>query len=618
MAGADQKMRNHPKTPSGMMGVGWTSKSARSSGHSSSFMRTDMLRNMVMKEAERRGIKVVVASRDIETGADLLADKPFGNDLIEAKKGSIDAYHSGFPCTTYTRLRWNPKEGYPGPVRSKSKPYGLDDLNAKRRKEVDDGTLMMARSVFMGKAIMDFDWDSAFPSVVTLENPPPSDHPEHISAWEMAELAGFVQDYKLKVANFNTCRFQSDRKLGTKNFKPQRFAGNLPGLESLSKTCQCGKHKHEQIVGKEKSAASAGYPVDLAVEYARLLLDHFERVLKMEFTEGKLEAAAGNLNRLRNLKSQSMYQPKEHVTEKGNRNPSEPPLKRLKVREKHKEPKEPEGRAEADRSPLKRKQQPPKGKSIEERLQEGERGEGVEEQQLKTTTAKAKPAAKVVENEPKAVATEEGPEDQSQPGINLAWKGGEGPYGSNKLARGKKQLEGLKVETALGGMRDPHKAVSKLPTVQNLGLKVQAAWDTPQKALEGLGVGPDLRHSSLHLRPVHCEGVEGSAAETFRSKRKPEGHDLREGRIHNAGGRATLRSLAKAVRRPRQPRHRLVEGGNSTRYWEANSSLRNLSKMRTGAAGATVLPGVRRSGMGRRAAELQEPGREQGGRQNRT
>ena len=433
---------------------------------------------MVLKEAERRGIKVVVASRDIETGADLLADKPFNNDLIEAKKGSIDAYHSGFPCTTYTRLRWNPKEGYPGPVRSKSKPYGLDDLSEKRKKEVDDGTLMMARSVFMGKAIMDFDWDTAFPSVVTLENPPPSDLPEHVSAWEMAELADFVQDYKLKVANFNTCCFQSDRKLGTKNFKPQRFAGNLPGLEGLSRTCQCGKHKHEQIVGKEKSAASAGYPVDLAVEYARLLLDHFEKVLKMEFTEGKLETAAGNLNRLRNLKAQSMYQPAKHGAEKASRTPSEPPLKRLKVKEKLEESKAQEGRSEIDKPPLKRKPQNPKGKSIEERLREGERCEDPEDQVQKTTTAKAKPAAKDKGGESEDTVREGDSEEQVQPGINLAWKGGEGPYGTNKPARGKKHLKGLKVETALGGMRDPHKAVSKLPTVQNLGLKVQAAWDT--------------------------------------------------------------------------------------------------------------------------------------------
>ena len=55
--------------------------------------------------------------------------------------------------------------------------------------------------------------------------------------------------------------------------------GSLLGLAGLSGSCTCGGGaRHLAVVGKERSASSASYPAPLCRAYARLLMDHFERV----------------------------------------------------------------------------------------------------------------------------------------------------------------------------------------------------------------------------------------------------------------------------------------------------------------------------------------------------
>ena len=86
--------------------------------------RTDMLRNMVLKEAEKRGIKVVVASRDIETGSDLLTDKPFGNDLIEAKKDQSMPTIAGFRALRIRDCAGTPRRATRALSGQKTNPTG--------------------------------------------------------------------------------------------------------------------------------------------------------------------------------------------------------------------------------------------------------------------------------------------------------------------------------------------------------------------------------------------------------------------------------------------------------------------------------------------------------------
>jgi hypothetical protein len=95
---------------------------------------------------------------------------------------------------------------------------------------------------------------------VTVENPPPSEHDQHCSAWELPEVHHAVEQMDWTKVIFTTCHFQREVELGKRLFKPQMFAGSLLGLRELAGTCPCGKADHIPIVGKERSVASGHYP----------------------------------------------------------------------------------------------------------------------------------------------------------------------------------------------------------------------------------------------------------------------------------------------------------------------------------------------------------------------
>jgi len=115
-----------------------------------------------------------------------LQDEPYKAHRRAAANGDVDGYHSGFPCTTFTKLRWRPSPGLPGPVRSQDYPYGFPDAN-EREEECKNGTVMMARSAVIVDAMYKGDRFMKVPGFATLENPPPSDVVGHISAWHMPE-----------------------------------------------------------------------------------------------------------------------------------------------------------------------------------------------------------------------------------------------------------------------------------------------------------------------------------------------------------------------------------------------------------------------------------------------
>ena len=80
------------------------------------------LSDAIRKEAQERGVKVRTVSVDQLQGADLLGPQPFEEHLEMAKNGEIDGFHAGWPCTTFSRLRWRPSPSMPGPVRGKVGP----------------------------------------------------------------------------------------------------------------------------------------------------------------------------------------------------------------------------------------------------------------------------------------------------------------------------------------------------------------------------------------------------------------------------------------------------------------------------------------------------------------
>ena len=134
--------------------------------------KEDKLGLRLQVEASNESMKVDVISIDKENGYDLRADVPFKAHLEQAGEGRIDGYHSGFPCTTFSRLRWRQSPGLPGPVRSVDFPYGCRDLDERRKKEADDGTIMMAHSSLMVGEQYKADRFMAVGGFSTLENPP--------------------------------------------------------------------------------------------------------------------------------------------------------------------------------------------------------------------------------------------------------------------------------------------------------------------------------------------------------------------------------------------------------------------------------------------------------------
>ena len=108
----------------------------------------DPLTEAMLIEAPKKKVllKTFSVEKDKGTG-DLLKDEPYSTHLRWAKRGYIDAYHSGFPCATFSRLKFREVEGLPGPVRTKSEPYGMESNSGRDQQACDDGTIMACRSI---------------------------------------------------------------------------------------------------------------------------------------------------------------------------------------------------------------------------------------------------------------------------------------------------------------------------------------------------------------------------------------------------------------------------------------------------------------------------------------
>ena len=212
--------------------------------------KKDPLGEAIKRQAKAHRMKVTVISCEKENGVDLLAEEPYLEFLEKAKEGFWDGMHSGFPCTSFSRLRWREAKGYPGPVRSKRHPYGIPGIPRHRQQEADEGTLHASRTAHMADRIISSRPEDRLRPFATLENPPPTDHGEHLSAWELPEIANLFEKYEQDfiLAEFPTCIYQPHLDFGLRTFKPQMFGGTLPGLSSLRGKCRCGDEPHVPVV----------------------------------------------------------------------------------------------------------------------------------------------------------------------------------------------------------------------------------------------------------------------------------------------------------------------------------------------------------------------------------
>ena len=246
----------------------------------------DPLADAIQEAAAREGLRVDIHSVEKKAGSgDLLADEPYRSDLDQASEGLVDGFHAGFPCSSFSRLRFRKAAGMPGPVRSKSEPYGMKANTRREQKEADDGTIMTARSITFAKTVATARPNRKVVPIATLENPPPTDHPEHLSAWELPEMDAFKLLDCCTTLVFHTCQFQLDVPVEKRHYKPQMFVGSLYNLRSLTRFCDCdgGPKRHDPVVGKGKSEAAGEYPKSFCVAYAELVMQHFKKMGREEF-----------------------------------------------------------------------------------------------------------------------------------------------------------------------------------------------------------------------------------------------------------------------------------------------------------------------------------------------
>lgn len=262
--------------------------------------KNDVLGKAVLAAADVHGLKVEVISVDKEANSgNLMEAEPYESHLMMAKQGKVDGYHSGWPCSTFSRLRWRHREGLPQPVRSRRFPYGLPSNSSPQQTECDAGTIMLARSLTMAEEVEKNKASKVMGSFYTLENPPESELADHQSAWEMEETKAFIDRWHPHQVKFNTCVYEKEKEIGQRHFKPQKFVGSLQGLRELEGECKCGRAGHDPVVGPAKSKASAEYPKELCAKYADLAMKHFEKMLQMEHLQLKVRFMEEHLAKMK-------------------------------------------------------------------------------------------------------------------------------------------------------------------------------------------------------------------------------------------------------------------------------------------------------------------------------
>ena len=431
----------------------------------------DPLSKAMEREAEKEGIalKVVSVEKDSGTG-DLLAAEPYSTHMLWAKRGLIDAYHAGFPCSTFSRLRFRAADGLPGPVRTKEEPYGMKANSVRQQQEADRGTIMAARSIDIASVVAKRNSRAAVAPVATLENPPDSDTPGHLSAWELPEMDKFTNLKGLATAFFHTCAYEDNVPMGFKHYKPQRFTGLLQGLQTLTKSCNCGSKKnHEFVVGSERSKASAEYPESFCVRYAELAVKQLKRMGKEEYLKDRMET----LKRIIETRKQLLRHQQDMRNWKDTSDPKlESNAEDTTFETRHLRPK-PKARSPL---PRKRRKAPGETSAPAASASSGHRDIPRSRSPVREETS-GRPVRKVVlRSVSRRRSKSRRREAEGSGNRPTSWRGGEGLHGALKTRANKAEEDPAKLGY-LGGMRRPHKSIMARSTILSAGLRVRAAWE---------------------------------------------------------------------------------------------------------------------------------------------
>ena len=235
--------------------------------------------------------------KERDGGPDMLADQPYQDLVRVAAKGDFDASHAGYPCGSFSRVRYVDTPGMPGPVRSLQHIYGLPTNSEKQQREADQGTIMCVRSLNISAEVIEASRRRGVPEASTLENPPGSDTGFEGPSWELPESKQFSEQFNILWVEYNTCAYQQRERV--RWFKPGRFAGRLRGLEELIRPCTCPSgFERQPLKKKEKTAAAAEYPRELCEAYTKLVVTAWKTTLNLEWWRWQAEEKEKEVNRL--------------------------------------------------------------------------------------------------------------------------------------------------------------------------------------------------------------------------------------------------------------------------------------------------------------------------------
>ena len=283
----------------------------------------------------------------------------------------------------------------------------------------------------MGEVILNSRPEDRIKPAVTVENPPPSDHAHHCSAWELPEVDSAVEKMDWTKVNFTTCHYQRDVAAGQRTYKPQMFAGSLLGLGSLAGSCPCGDADHIPVIGKQRSVSSGHYPQELCDKYAELVIQHFRRLATAEFYAKRESDLKKEVEELRGrTKRQASPTPERGV--KG---------EHIKTKEEEKL------QAKADSAATSKSKAKPK--------EEDEYTYEYETEDEGDTKVEVKAEQGKVRLKP--------------------WAGGGGNYGMLKESKSKGNNPANL--NFVGGMRNPVTTVAGMPGALNLGMRILASWE---------------------------------------------------------------------------------------------------------------------------------------------
>ena len=81
----------------------------------------------VVEEATERGLRARHASTNLarDPWDDLRAEEPYRTHRKWASELRIHGHHAGYPCTSFSRVRFRPMAGMPRPVRNVERRYGF-------------------------------------------------------------------------------------------------------------------------------------------------------------------------------------------------------------------------------------------------------------------------------------------------------------------------------------------------------------------------------------------------------------------------------------------------------------------------------------------------------------